>query len=109
MSLLTSKGPRRIAAGVSALALVLAAAAPTTVMAQSASGVTLHRSCASGEEGGDPTCLNNLQVAVPIAIQLAVQKAELETSVRNNQRNDVDQTATNRNKAAALNILSQEQ
>jgi hypothetical protein len=108
MSLLNCKGVRRIAAGFSALALVVAAAVPTTALGQSAPAITLHR-CVSAEDGGDATCLNNIQVAKPWASQSATQTAELEAAVKNKQSNEVDQTATNRNKAWASTSNDQEQ
>jgi hypothetical protein len=108
MSLLNCKAVRRTAAGVSAIALVFAAAVPTTALGQSAPAITLHR-CVTTEDGGEGTCLNNIQVAKPFATQSSTQKAEMEAAVKNNQLNDVDQTATNRNKAWASTSNDQDQ
>lgn len=107
VTLFRSKDMRRGAAGVSAIALVLAAAAPTTVSAQPAPPITLHRSC-SADDKSDSDCLNNVQVAVPIAVQFAKQTATLKPSVDNDQSNTVDQSASNNNNAWATSSNDQD-
>jgi hypothetical protein len=56
MSLLKSKGVRRIATGFSALTLVFAAAMPTLALGESAPAIKLHRECPTNKDGGDPSC-----------------------------------------------------
>jgi hypothetical protein len=110
MSLLKSKGVRRIATGFSALTLVFAAAIPTLALGESAPAIKLHRECPTNKDGGDPSCgFSNVQVAKTSATQSATQEAEMEATVKNTQSNDVDQTATNRNKAWASTSNDQEQ
>ena len=87
--------------GLSATALVVALVAPSTVMGQS---ITLHR-CGID----DSSCLSNVQVAVPIAVSLASQKASIEPSASSDQSNSTKQSADNSNKALAVDLLNQAQ
>jgi len=98
MSLLKGKLARISAAGLSASALVVALVAPTTVMGQS---ITLHR-CGID----DSSCLSSVQVAVPIAAQLASQKASLDPSASSDQSNKVKQSADNSNTSTINDMLS---
>ena len=105
MSLLGSKGARRSAVGLSAVALFLGAALPGAVMGQS---ITLvRRSC---DYAGSPTCLASLQSAVPIAAQKAEQTGTADpTATAGDQSNKVDQDADNANKSIQSTELTQEQ
>src|ERR1051326_8129946 len=99
MSLLRGKISQRSAAGLSALALVAAVAAPSTVMGQS---ITLNRCPANGTGGPAPFCES--QISVPIAAQAAKQSGTNTSSVANTQSNDVSQDASNSNKASAIDV-----
>lgn len=101
MSLPKGKLARVSAAGLSAAALVVALVAPSTVMGQS---ITLHR-CGIDESN----CLSNVQVAVPIAAQVATQTSSINPTATTSQSNSSDQSAENSNKAFALDLLKQAQ
>src|SRR5712691_7979657 len=104
MSLLKGKIAQRSAVGLSAAALVAAIALPTTVMGQS---ITLNRCPAGGTGGPSTTCVS--QIAVPIAVQHATQSSTIDPTVTNTQSNDVDLSASNRNRASAVDINAQSQ
>src|ERR1051326_2165772 len=104
MSLLQGKLARLSATGLSASALVVALVVPNTVMGQT---ITLHR---CGNEATDPTCLSSVQVANPIAAQLAAQSAKLgDPSATSDQTNTTTQSADPSNSATAVDWLGQAQ
>jgi hypothetical protein len=102
MSLLKGKLARTAAAGFSAAALVVALVAPGTVLGQS---ITLHR-C---DRADDPTCLSNVQVAVPIAAQVATQTSTIDPSAESHQTSSSTQSTDNAARAFAVNALHQAQ
>ena len=102
MSLLKGKFARSAAAALSATALVVTLVAPSTVLGQS---ITLHR-C---DHADDPTCLNNVQVAVPIAAQVATQTGTVDPSAQSNQTNSSTQSTDNTARAVAIDALHQAQ
>src|SRR5690349_17295934 len=101
MAFMKGKIARTAAATLSAGALVVAIAAPTTSFGQSA--ITLRRSCT------DTSCIANTNVGIPIAAQLSSQRASLDPSVSNRQSNDADQDSVNANHGIAAEILAQTQ
>jgi hypothetical protein len=104
MSLLKSKIARRSAAGLSAVALIGAVALPSTVMGQS---ITLNRCPANGTGGPSPLCTS--EIGVPIAAQQATQTSTVDPSVTNAQTSDATVSASNRNRAIALDVNAQAQ
>ena len=102
MSLLKGKLARTAAAGLSAAALVAALVAPSTVLGQS---ITLHR-C---DRADDPTCLSQVQVAVPIAAQVATQTGTVDPSSQSTQSSSSSQSTDNTARAMAVDALHQAQ
>jgi hypothetical protein len=104
MSLLKGKIARLSATGMSATALVAALVLPNTVMGQT---ITLHR---CGNDASDPTCISSIQVANPIAAQLAEQTATNgDPSATSTQNNETTQKADQSNHATAVDLLGQAQ
>jgi hypothetical protein len=100
MAFMKGKIARTAAATLSAGALVVAIAAPTTSFGQA---ITLRRSCT------DTSCIANTNVGIPIAAQLSSQRASLDPSVSNRQSNDADQDSVNANHGIAAEVLAQSQ
>ena len=105
MSLLQSKAARRVATGVAAVALVLAAAVPGTVFGES---VTLHRSC---DATGASTvgCTNAVQVANRSASQSATQSSTVDDSATNDLSNNSTISADPRNSLTSSDSHDQTQ